>query len=137
MVVWLFWGLLTIPLILLADSTDGQCKLDFEAWIPHPEARRKLTIHTNLHEDLLITFCVSVIVFKVFVEVIFLFGYLIPLLIIVCLYRKLLKSLWQRADITGHVSEGYERGKRRTTKLVIIVVIMFTACVLPYMVSHQ
>ncbi|XP_075251734.1 allatostatin-A receptor-like [Convolutriloba macropyga] len=118
--IWLVWGLFTLPLTLIADSKEGQCKLTWDVWF-----------HKESTQD---------VAFKVFVELIFLFGYLIPLLMIVVLYRKLLQSLWQRPNEAmphRHTSESYERGKRRTTKLVIIVVIMFSACVLPYMLINQ
>ncbi|XP_063715792.1 allatostatin-A receptor-like isoform X2 [Symsagittifera roscoffensis] len=117
--VWLVWGLFTLPLTFITDSEGGQCTLAWQLWFHHQTQQERA--------------------FKVFVELIFLFGYLVPLLVIVVLYRKLLQSLWQRNDQLPHrhTSQSYERGKRRTTKLVIIVVTMFSACVLPYMLINQ
>lgn len=61
----------------------------------------------------------------------FLTSYVIPLALICVLYLFMLNRLWHGVNPGGHVSIESIRGKKRVTRLVIIVVIIFAACWAP------
>lgn len=58
----------------------------------------------------------------------FLASYVIPLALICFLYLFMLKRLWHGVVTGGHISVESLRGKKRVTRLVIVVVIIFAVC---------
>lgn len=63
----------------------------------------------------------------------FLSSYLIPLAVIIVLYMSMLTRLWRSAP-GGRVSAESRRGKRKVTRMVIIVVVVFAVCWCPIQV---
>ena len=60
---------------------------------------------------------------------------MIPLALICGLYLWLLLRLWRGAAPGGHVSAESRRGKKRVTRMVIVVVAIFAVCWFPIQVS--
>lgn len=58
----------------------------------------------------------------------FLTSYVLPLALICVLYLFMLKRLWHGVVPGGHISVESLRGKKRVTRLVIVVVIIFAVC---------
>ncbi|GAB6021271.1 hypothetical protein CHUAL_003890 [Chamberlinius hualienensis] len=58
----------------------------------------------------------------------FLTSYVIPLTLICVLYLAMLKRLWHGVVPGGHCSVESLRGKKRVTRLVIVVVVIFAVC---------
>ncbi|XP_023710282.1 allatostatin-A receptor isoform X1 [Cryptotermes secundus] len=58
-------------------------------------------------------------------------SYVTPLALICGLYLWLLLRLWRGAAPGGHVSEESRRGKRRVTRMVVVVVAIFAVCWFP------
>ncbi|KAI5727366.1 hypothetical protein M8J77_001438 [Diaphorina citri] len=61
----------------------------------------------------------------------FLTSYLVPLLLICGLYLLMLMRLWRGVAPGGHVSAESRRGKRRVTRMVVVVVAIFAFCWCP------
>lgn len=61
----------------------------------------------------------------------FLFGYVIPVLIVSLSYTRTIKYLWTAVDPLDGMSES-KRAKRKVTKMIIIVTVLFCICWLPY-----
>jgi chromate transport protein ChrA len=61
-------------------------------------------------------------------------SYVTPLALICGLYLWLLLRLWRGAAPGGHVSEESRRGKRRVTRMVVVVVAIFAVCWFPIQV---
>jgi hypothetical protein len=62
-------------------------------------------------------------------------SYVTPLALICGLYLWLLLRLWRGAAPGGHVSEESRRGKRRVTRMVVVVVAIFAVCWFPIQVG--
>lgn len=61
----------------------------------------------------------------------FVFGYLIPVLVLSLTYARTIRYLWTSVDPVKNVSES--RGaKRKVTKMIIIVAVLFCLCWLPH-----
>ncbi len=61
----------------------------------------------------------------------FVFGYVIPVLIVSLSYTRTIKYLWTAVDPLDGMSES-KRAKRKVTKMIIIVTVLFCICWLPY-----
>ncbi|XP_063171162.1 galanin receptor 2b-like [Candoia aspera] len=61
----------------------------------------------------------------------FIFGYIIPALIVSLSYTRTIKYLWTSVDPLADVLES-KKAKRKVTKMIIIVTILFCLCWLPY-----
>ncbi|XP_063073533.1 galanin receptor 2b [Engraulis encrasicolus] len=61
----------------------------------------------------------------------FAFGYVIPVLIVSLSYTRTIKYLWTAVDPLDGMSES-KRAKRKVTKMIIIVTVLFCICWLPY-----
>ncbi|CAG0897682.1 unnamed protein product [Darwinula stevensoni] len=61
-------------------------------------------------------------------------SYVIPLGLICTLYLFMLNRLWTGVGPSGHVSAESRRGKKRVTRLVVVVVAIFAVCWLPIQV---
>lgn len=61
----------------------------------------------------------------------FLSSYVIPLTIVFILYVLMLKRLWFGAVPGGHMSTESVRSKKRVTRMVVIVVVIFAVCWCP------
>jgi allatostatin receptor len=68
---------------------------------------------------------------KVFFSCFLAFGYVLPLGIVSCLYGLMLKRLLYGVVPGGNQSQESIRAKKRVTRMVIIVVIIFAVCWLP------
>ena len=60
--------------------------------------------------------------------------YFIPLAVIVMLYLMILQKLWKQSVPGGTRSVESVRGRRRVTKMVVIVIVTFIICWLPIQV---
>lgn len=63
----------------------------------------------------------------------FCFSYLLPLCLICGLYIRMLTRLWRNV-VGGNKSADSHRGRKRATKLVVIVVFAFAGCWFPIQV---
>ena len=61
----------------------------------------------------------------------FMFGYVVPVLIVSLSYTRTIKYLWTAVDPLDGMSES-KRAKRKVTKMIIIVTVLFCICWLPY-----
>ncbi|MBN3305110.1 galanin receptor 2b [Amia ocellicauda] len=61
----------------------------------------------------------------------FVFGYVIPVLIVSLSYTRTIKYLWTAVDPLDGMSES-KKAKRKVTKMIIIVTVLFCLCWLPY-----
>ncbi|XP_013790687.1 allatostatin-A receptor-like [Limulus polyphemus] len=61
----------------------------------------------------------------------FLSSYVVPLVLIFCLYVLMLKRLWFHVAPGGKVSAGSHKSKKRVTRMVVIVVVIFAVCWFP------
>ncbi|XP_046783507.1 melanin-concentrating hormone receptor 2 isoform X7 [Gallus gallus] len=61
----------------------------------------------------------------------FAFGYVIPVLVISLSYTRTIKYLWTAVEPLEDMSES-KKAKRKVTKMIIIVTILFCLCWLPY-----
>ncbi|KFQ55285.1 Galanin receptor type 2, partial [Nestor notabilis] len=61
----------------------------------------------------------------------FAFGYVIPVLVISLSYTRTIKYLWTAVAPLEDISES-KKAKRKVTKMIIIVTILFCLCWLPY-----
>ncbi|KAL8588372.1 hypothetical protein ACOMHN_024749 [Nucella lapillus] len=68
---------------------------------------------------------------KVFASCFLTFGFVVPLGIVCCLYGLMLKRLLYGVVPGGNQSQESIRAKKRVTRMVIIVVIIFAVCWLP------
>ncbi|GLH06464.1 G-protein coupled receptor moody [Gryllus bimaculatus] len=64
----------------------------------------------------------------------FLTSYLVPLVLICGLYLGMLLRLWHGVAPGGHVSAESRRGKKRVTRMVVVVVVIFAVCWCPIQV---
>ncbi|XP_054160509.1 allatostatin-A receptor-like isoform X2 [Oppia nitens] len=64
----------------------------------------------------------------------FLSSYVIPIAIILILYVLMLKRLWFGAVPGGHMSAESVRSKKRVTRMIVVVVIIFAVCWCPIQV---
>ncbi|XP_067007888.2 allatostatin-A receptor [Anabrus simplex] len=69
-----------------------------------------------------------------FQVIFFLTSYVIPLLLICGLYLRMLLRLWHGVAPGGHVSAESRRGKKRVTRMVVVVVAIFAVCWCPIQV---
>ncbi|KAF0300431.1 Allatostatin-A receptor [Amphibalanus amphitrite] len=58
-------------------------------------------------------------------------SYVLPLLVIIAMYLLLLKRLWLGVVPGGNMSAESLRGKRRVTRMVVVVVVIFAVCWCP------
>lgn len=76
--------------------------------------------------------------FSYFLQIFFfLTSYAIPLALICGLYLVMLMRLWKGVAPGGHVSAESKRGKKRVTRLVVIVVAVFAICWFPIQVRFS
>nr|XP_055033025.1 galanin receptor 2a [Misgurnus anguillicaudatus] len=61
----------------------------------------------------------------------FVFGYLIPVLILGITYARTIRYLWTSVDPMQNLSES-RKAKRKVTKMIIIVAVLFCLCWLPH-----
>lgn len=61
----------------------------------------------------------------------FVFGYLIPVLVLVLTYARTIHCLWISVDPMQEACES-RRAKRRVTKMIVIVAVLFCLCWLPH-----
>ncbi|KTF81333.1 hypothetical protein cypCar_00026972 [Cyprinus carpio] len=61
----------------------------------------------------------------------FIFGYLIPVLILSITYARTIRYLWTSVDPMQDMSES-RKAKRKVTKMIIIVAVLFCLCWLPH-----
>uniref|UniRef100_A0A3P8T2I0 Galanin receptor 2a n=1 Tax=Amphiprion percula TaxID=161767 RepID=A0A3P8T2I0_AMPPE len=61
----------------------------------------------------------------------FIFGYLVPVLVLGLTYTRTIRYLWTSVDPVKDMSES-RRAKRKVTKLIIIVAALFCLCGLPH-----
>ncbi|XP_026879051.2 galanin receptor 2a [Electrophorus electricus] len=61
----------------------------------------------------------------------FVFGYLIPVLILSLTYARTIRHLWTSVDPMEDMYES-QRAKRKVTKMIIIVAVLFCLCWLPH-----
>ncbi|XP_067225366.1 galanin receptor 2a isoform X2 [Chanodichthys erythropterus] len=61
----------------------------------------------------------------------FIFGYLIPVLILGITYARTIRYLWTSVDPMQNMSES-RKAKRKVTKMIIIVAVLFCLCWLPH-----
>ncbi|KAK7135014.1 hypothetical protein R3I93_018196 [Phoxinus phoxinus] len=61
----------------------------------------------------------------------FIFGYLIPVLILGITYARTIRYLWTSVDPMQDMSES-RKAKRKVTKMIIIVAVLFCLCWLPH-----
>ena len=77
---------------------------------------------------------------KLFYGCFFVFAYVLPLALVVILYGTMLKRLLHGVVPRGNQSTESIRSKRRVTRLVVIVVLIFALCWLPiqviFMIHH-
>jgi allatostatin receptor len=64
----------------------------------------------------------------------FLTAYVVPLLTIVVLYLLMLTRLWRGVAPGGRVSADGRRGRKRVTRMVVVVVAIFAICWAPIQV---
>ena len=64
----------------------------------------------------------------------FVSGYAIPLVLIIILYLCMLKRLWH--PVGNKMSRESLRNKRRVTRLVLVIIIVFAVCWAPIQVSQ-
>lgn len=69
--------------------------------------------------------------YAVFQICFFLSSYVIPLSLIFALYLLMLKRLWFGVAPGGHVSSESIRSKKRVTRMVVVVVVIFAVCWCP------
>lgn len=72
--------------------------------------------------------------FAAFHVIFFLSSYLIPLILISGLYLRMLSRLW-RTVVNGQMSAESHRGRKRVTRLVVVVVFAFASLWCPIQVS--
>ncbi|KDR11665.1 Galanin receptor type 2 [Zootermopsis nevadensis] len=72
-----------------------------------------------------------------FQSIFFATSYATPLALICGLYLWLLVRLWRGAAPGGHVSAESRRGKRRVTRMVVVVVAIFAVCWFPIQVRPR
>uniref|UniRef100_A0A8C4T9E1 G-protein coupled receptors family 1 profile domain-containing protein n=1 Tax=Erpetoichthys calabaricus TaxID=27687 RepID=A0A8C4T9E1_ERPCA len=65
----------------------------------------------------------------------FVFGYLIPVLILGLTYARTIRYLWTAVDPLEDMSDS-KRAKRKVTKMIIIVAVLFCLCWLPHHVIN-
>ena len=58
-------------------------------------------------------------------------SYAVPLLLICGLYLRMLMRLWRGAPPGGRISAESRRGKKRVTRMIIVVVVIFAVCWAP------
>jgi allatostatin receptor len=63
-------------------------------------------------------------------------SYVIPLALICGLYLCMLLRLWRGVAPGGHVSAESRRGKKRVTRMVVVVVAIFAICWFPIQVQY-
>ena len=63
-------------------------------------------------------------------------SYVIPLALICGLYLCMLLRLWRGVAPGGHVSAESRRGKKRVTRMVVVVVAIFAICWFPIQVEY-
>ncbi|XP_072348124.1 galanin receptor 2b-like [Scyliorhinus torazame] len=61
----------------------------------------------------------------------FVFGFLIPVTILSLAYTRTIKHLWTSVNPIGTISES-KKAKRKVTKMIIIVAVLFCLCWLPH-----
>lgn len=61
----------------------------------------------------------------------FVFGYLVPVLVLGLTYTRTIRYLWTSVDPINDMSE-FRRAKRKVTKMIIIVAAVFCLCWLPH-----
>ncbi|XP_072337836.1 galanin receptor 2b [Scyliorhinus torazame] len=61
----------------------------------------------------------------------FIFGYIVPVAIISLSYARTIKYLWTAVDPIEDISES-KKSKRKVTKMIIIVTVLFCLCWLPH-----
>ena len=61
----------------------------------------------------------------------FVFGYLLPVLVLSLTYARTIRYLWTTVDPVKDMSE-IRRAKRKVTKMIIIVAVLFCLCWLPH-----
>jgi allatostatin receptor len=61
-------------------------------------------------------------------------SYVTPLALICSLYLSMLLRLWRGVAPGGHVSAESRRGKKRVTRMVVVVVAIFAICWFPIQV---
>ncbi|XP_008302198.1 galanin receptor type 2 [Stegastes partitus] len=61
----------------------------------------------------------------------FIFGYLVPVLVLSLTYARTIRYLWTSVDPVKDMSES-RRAKRKVTKMIIIVAALFCLCWLPH-----
>lgn len=87
---------------------------------------------------LLLLYFLPVLFFSYFLQIFFfLTSYAIPLALICGLYLVMLMRLWKGVAPGGHVSAESKRGKKRVTRLVVIVVAVFAICWFPIQVRFS
>lgn len=64
-------------------------------------------------------------------------AYVVPLLTIVVLYLLMLTRLWRGVAPGGRVSADSRRGKKRVTRMVVVVVAIFATCWAPIQVRDD
>lgn len=74
--------------------------------------------------------------FAAFHVIFFLSSYLIPLILISGLYLRMLSRLW-RTVVNGQMSAESHRGRKRVTRLVVVVVFAFASLWCPIQVSEK
>lgn len=90
---------------------------------------RLVTVPTKTKNilNLVLFFCFQVTFFAT--------SYVIPLALICGLYLRMLIRLWSGAVPGGHVSAEGRRGRKRATRMVVVVVAIFASCWCPIQVS--
>ncbi|XP_022236286.1 allatostatin-A receptor-like [Limulus polyphemus] len=61
----------------------------------------------------------------------FLSSYVVPLVLIFCLYLLMLKRLWFHVGLGGKASAESHKSKKRITRMVVVVVVIFAVCWFP------
>lgn len=61
----------------------------------------------------------------------FVFGYLVPVLVLGLTYTRTIRYLWTSVDPINDMSE-FRRAKRKVTKMIVIVAAVFCLCWLPH-----
>jgi hypothetical protein len=64
-------------------------------------------------------------------------SYVTPLALICGLYLCMLLRLWRGVAPGGHVSAESRRGKKRVTRMVVVVVAIFAICWFPIQVGYS
>ena len=83
----------------------------------------------NVRDKSVLNLCLQIIFF--------LTSYATPLALICGLYLWLLVRLWRGAAPGGHVSAESRRGKKRVTRMVVVVVVIFAVCWFPIQVRQN